>query len=140
MLYVTPRISIAEAELVEEFIRSSGPGGQHVNKTSTAVRLSFDAWNSPSLPDDVRHRLLRNAGSRATSQGVIQIESESHRSQKQNREAARERLAEMIRAAARPPKKRAKTRPSKASKERRLSGKKARGDIKRLRGRVSRDD
>jgi ribosome-associated protein len=140
MLHITPRISIPESELEEEFIRSPGPGGQHVNKTSTAVRLLFNAAISPALPDDVRHRLLQLAGSRATSQGVVIIECSEHRSQNRNRETARERLAQLVRDASRPPKKRKKSKPSRASKERRLSGKKARSDIKRMRGRVSRDD
>lgn len=140
MLEATPKISIPEDELHEEFLRSPGPGGQHVNKSATAVRLTFDAANSPSLPSDVRNRLLRTAGSRASSDGLIAIECHEYRSQKRNRETARDRLAGMIRAAARPPKKRTKTRPSRASKERRLAGKKARGEVKRMRGRVTRDD
>ena len=140
MLIVSARIRIPEDELHEEFLRSPGPGGQHVNKSETAVRLTFDASNSPSLPHDVRPRLIRLAGTRATDEGVIAIEAHNHRSQKRNREEARERLVELIRAAARPPKKRAKTKPSKASKERRLKVKKARSDVKRMRGRVERDD
>jgi ribosome-associated protein len=140
MLIVSTNIRIAESELLEEFLRSPGPGGQHVNKTASAVRLTFDAANSPSMPNDVRHRVLRIAGARATSAGVIIIESHEFRSQKRNRESARERLAELIRAASRPPKKRTKTKPTKASKERRLSGKKVRAQRKRLRGHVRRDD
>ncbi len=140
MLIVSARIRIPEDELREEFLRSPGPGGQHVNKSETAVRLTFDAASSPSLPHDIRQRLLRLAGARATDEGVIAIEAHTHRSQKRNREEARYRLAELIRAAARPPKKRTKTKPSKASKERRLQGKKARSDVKRMRGRVERED
>lgn len=140
MLVVSNRIQIPEDELCEEFLRSPGPGGQHVNKSETAVRLTFDAAHSPSLPDEVRGRLLRLAGTRATNEGVIAIEAHIHRSQKRNRDEARERLAELIRAASRAPKKRTKTKPSKASKERRLQGKKARSDVKRMRRRVDRDE
>jgi len=140
MLDVSPKIQIPEDELHEEFLRSPGPGGQHVNKSETAVRLTFDAAQSPSLPYDVRQRLLRLAGARASEDGIVAIESHEFRSQKRNRESARARLAELIRAASRPPKKRRKTKPTKAAKERRLQGKKVRGDIKKMRGRVSRDD
>ena len=140
MLPIFPKIQIPEDELHEEFLRSPGPGGQHVNKSETAVRLTFDAANSVALPHEVRQRLLKLAGVRASEAGVIAIESHEFRSQKRNRESARERLAELIRAAASPPKKRRKTKPTKASKERRISGKKARSDVKRMRGRVSRDD
>jgi ribosome-associated protein len=140
MLLINSRISIPEGELHEEFLRSPGPGGQHVNKSETAVRLSFDAAASPSIPPDVRQRLLRLAGTRATEAGVIAIEAHNHRSQKQNREEARTRLTELIRAAARPPKKRTKTKPTKGAKERRLAGKKSRSEVKRTRGRVNRED
>lgn len=133
MLSISPKIQIPEDELHEEFIRSPGPGGQHVNKSATAVRLTFDAGASPSISDAVRHRLIKLAGARATEAGVVAIEAHNHRSQKQNREEARSRLAEIIRAAARPPKKRTKTRPTRASKERRLSRKKARSETKKFR-------
>jgi ribosome-associated protein len=133
MLLITPNLSIPEDELHEEFLRSSGPGGQHVNKTATAVRLRFDAANSPSLHPPVRDRLLKLAGARATPHGEILIEVHEFRSQKQNREAARDRLTDLLRRAARPPKRRTKTKPTKGSKERRIEGKKARGQKKKLR-------
>ncbi len=139
MLSITPTLSIPEDELVEEFLRSSGPGGQHVNKTATAVRLRFDAKNSPSLTAPVRDRLIKIAGARCTPHGEIIIEVHEFRSQKMNREEARERLIKLLKSAARPPKKRTKTKPSKASKERRIEGKKVRGQTKKLRRAPGRD-
>lgn len=133
MLVVSPKLSIPEDELREEFLRSSGPGGQHVNKTSTAVRLRYNAAKSFALPAQVIARLLKLAGSRATPDGEILIEVHDQRSQQQNREIARERLADLIRRAARPPKSRTKTKPTKASRERRIEGKKARSQVKKMR-------
>jgi ribosome-associated protein len=132
---VTDTISIADAELDERFVRASGPGGQNVNKVSTAVELRFNVLSS-SLPDEVRMRLIALAGKRINQEGVLLIDSREHRTQAQNREAARARLAALIQAASVRPKKRRKTKPTKAAKERRIESKKKRGDIKARRGRV----
>jgi ribosome-associated protein len=133
MIRITDRISIDDSELDESFIRSSGPGGQNVNKLATAVQLRFDARRSPSLSDAVRTRLERLAGKRLTRDGVIVITAQQHRTRERNREDARERLFELIRQAAVVPKKRRPTRPTKASRERRIEGKKRRASIKRMR-------
>ncbi len=133
MIRITDRIAIGENELVESFIRASGPGGQNVNKVSSAVQLRFDARTSPSLPNDVSIRLQRLAGSRLTREGVIVITANRHRSQEMNRDDARERLFEMIREAANPPAVRKATKPTRASKKRRLERKVRRGLIKKLR-------
>ncbi len=134
-LYVTASIVIPEEELQESFVRAAGPGGQNVNKVETAVELRFDAANSPSLPEAVRARLLRMAGRRATEAGVIVVKAQEHRFQARNREAARARLAEMIRAAAAPPPPpRRATKPTLGSQKRRLAGKTIRGTVKKLRG------
>jgi ribosome-associated protein len=133
MIPITPHISIEEREIDESFVRASGPGGQNVNKLSTAVQLRFDVRNSPSLPGDVRDRLTRLAGSRMTNDGVIVIIAQRHRTQVRNREDALDRLVELIRQAAVRPVKRRPTRPTKASRERRIEGKKRRGGIKNLR-------
>lgn len=140
MIDVTPTITLDEDELVERFVRASGPGGQHVNKTSVAVELRFDARRSPSLPDDVSVRLQQLAGSRLTSDGVIVIHADSRRSQQMNREEARERLLAMIRQAAAIPKRRRPTRPTLASKTRRLEGKTRRAGIKAGRGKPATHD
>jgi ribosome-associated protein len=133
MIRVTDRISIEEGELEERFIRASGPGGQNVNKLASAVQLRFDVRGSPSLPDDVRARLERLAGRRLTHEGVLVISAQRHRTQEQNRQDARERLIELIRDAAEPPVPRRPTRPTAASRERRIQSKKRRAAVKRLR-------
>jgi ribosome-associated protein len=134
MIPVTAKIAINERELDEQFVRASGPGGQNVNKLSTAVQLRFDVRHSPSLPTEVRARLERLAGSRLTRDGVLVIIAQRHRTQARNRDDALERLLELIRQAAVAPIKRRPTRPTKASRERRIEGKKRRSGIKRLRG------
>ena len=133
MIPVTPHISIDEREIGESFVRASGPGGQNVNKLSTAVQLRFDVRHSPSLPGDVRERLARLAGSRMTNDGVLVIIAQRHRTQVRNREDALDRLIELIRQAAVRPVKRRPTKPTKASRERRIEGKKRRAGIKHLR-------
>ena len=136
MIRVTPTIAIDESEVVVEFVRSSGPGGQHVNKSSTAVQLRFDAGRSRSLPEDVRGRLLRLAGNRLTGEGQIVIDARRFRSQKQNREDALERLLELIRRAAHKPRVRCKTKPTAGSRRKRIETKVRRGEVKKQRGRV----
>lgn len=133
MIRINNRIRIDEAELEEQFVRSSGPGGQNVNKVSTAVELRFDVAHSPALTAAVRQRLVRLAGSRLTKDGVLIIRAERFRTQEQNRADARARLADMIQRAAVSPKFRVKTKPTKASQERRIKSKVKRGAIKRLR-------
>lgn len=136
MIQITEHITLNEDEIEESFIRSSGPGGQNVNKTSTGVQLRFNASASPGLPDFVRTRLLDLAGSRATVDGFVIITATEHRSQLSNREAALARLVALIRQATVRPKYRRATRPSKAAKARRLDGKKHRADVKKSRGPV----
>ena len=133
-LQCTPHIAIDEAELEESFVRASGPGGQNVNKLSTAVQLRFDARRSASLPDAVAVRLMRLAGRRLTVDGVIVISAQRFRTQDRNRADARERLAELVAEAAVPPMPRRATRPTLASKKRRLDEKSKRSATKRLRG------
>jgi ribosome-associated protein len=137
---VTDSLSLDPREIEESFVRAAGPGGQHVNKTSTAVQLRFDVRRSPSLPDDVRARLERLAGRRLTNDGVLVIVAQGQRSQMRNRLEALDRLIELIRAAVPPPTPRRKTRPTKASKRRRLEGKKHRGVVKSLRSGPPRDE
>ena len=139
MIAITDTLAIDERELDERFVRASGPGGQNVNKVATAVELRFDVPAS-SLPDDVKARLLALAGRRASSNGVILIDSREHRTQAQNREAARARLASLVQRAARPPKARKPTRPTAAARDRRLTSKKRRGVVKGLRGRAPGDE
>ena len=136
MLQITEYITIEDWELTEQFTRSSGPGGQNVNKVSTAVELRFEAERSPNLPDPVKHRLKRLAGRRWTLEGTLVIQVEETRSQQRNRQIARDRLAALILQATFTPKRRIATRPTLASKRRRLTAKKTRGGIKTTRKRV----
>ena len=138
-LPVTRTISIDSEELEESFVRSTGAGGQHVNTTDSAVQLRFDVANSSNLPDAVKRRLATLAGRRMTAEGVLILRSEGSRSQALNRQEARDRLFELIRAATFVPKTRKATKPSKAAKARRVDGKKARSSIKAGRGRVTVD-
>jgi ribosome-associated protein len=133
MIRITSRIGIDEREIDESFVRASGPGGQNVNKLSTAVQLRFDVRGSPSLPGDVKARLERLAGSRLTGDGVLVITAQRHRTQARNRDDALDRLIDLIRRAAIPPTPRRPTKPTAASRERRIEGKKRRAGIKHLR-------
>ena len=139
MLHVTADIAIADEELSLRFVRSSGPGGQNVNKVATAVQLRFDAAGSPSLPAEVRARLMRLAGQRLTEDGVLIIDARRFRTQARNRQDALERLKALICRAAEKPKPRKKTRPTRASKQRRLDDKRHRGETKRRRRPVAED-
>lgn len=132
-LRVGPTLQIALAEIEFEFTRASGPGGQNVNRTESAVQLRFPVTSSPSLPEGVRQRLLKQIGSRLSSDGVLVINAQEYRSQKRNREAALNRLVDILLAAATPPKPRRATKPTRASKERRLAAKRIRSETKRLR-------
>jgi ribosome-associated protein len=140
MIPVTPKIALDENELEERFIRSPGPGGQNVNKLSTAVQLRFDVARSPSLPDDVRRRLVRIAGRRISTEGILTIEAHRFRTRERNRQDAVERLVDLVRLAAHQPKPRKPTRPTIASKERRLASKRQRSMVKRHRGTAPSDD
>ena len=139
MIRITDNIAIDDREIDERFVRASGPGGQNVNKVSTAVELRFDVRAS-SLPSDVKIRLITLAGNRLTSDGVLLIDSREHRTQGQNREAARARLVALLRHAARRPKTRRPTKPKRAAKEKRLESKRQRSEVKTLRGRGRRGD
>jgi ribosome-associated protein len=141
MIPINKNISIDEKEIHEEFIRSSGPGGQNVNKVATAVQLRFDVRNSASLSENVRERLISIAGRRITKDGVLVIKAARFRTQEQNRKDAIERLADLVRkAAAPPPKPRKNTRPSRASKERRLTSKRRISEVKMMRRTISKAD
>jgi ribosome-associated protein len=133
MIRITDTISIDESEIEESFVRSSGPGGQNVNKLSTAVQLRFDVRRSPSLPNDVAVRLMRLAGKRLTKDGILVIVAQNHRTQERNRAEALERMIALVQEAAIRPVPRRPTRPTKASREKRLEGKKLRSGIKGMR-------
>ncbi|KAF0676410.1 alternative ribosome rescue aminoacyl-tRNA hydrolase ArfB [Profundibacterium mesophilum] len=133
---ITPQIELAEWELTEQFVQSGGPGGQNVNKVATAVELRFEAERSPNLPEPVKARLRRLAGRRWTKDGAIVLKVSDTRSQGRNRELARARMTELIRAALERPKRRVPTKPTLGSKRRRLAGKRQRGEVKALRGTV----
>jgi ribosome-associated protein len=135
MLRISRTLSLPDTELTERFLRADGPGGQHVNRTESAVELRFDVSSSPSLPEEVRARLLARRDRRMTDEGVLVIQARRFREQARNRDDARERLAELVRAALVAPKKRLATRPTRASKERRLAGKQQRGKLKQARSR-----
>ena len=136
-IFLTRGISIDDGELLESATRSSGPGGQHVNTTDSAVILRFDALNSPGLPGEVKQRLMKLAGSRLTREGVIVLRSEGARSQTSNREDVRARLFALIRRAAVRPKKRKPTKPTKASQRKRMDGKTRRSAVKVGRGKIT---
>ena len=140
MLRISDDITIQDWELSEQFVRSSGPGGQNVNKVSSAVELRFEAARSPGLPGPVKTRLKRLAGRRWTQDGALVIQCEETRSQARNRDIARQRLVELIRNALVAPKRRIATRPTLGSKKRRLKAKKVRGEVKSMRGRVDPED
>ncbi len=141
MIQITRTIAIEDRELSLEFVRSSGPGGQNVNKVATAAQLRFDAMGSPSLPDRVKERLVKLAGRRMTTDGVIVIDARRYRTQERNRQDAIDRLVKLIKKAAARPKRRRATKPTRASRERRLTTKKRRGRLKQDRGtRPSSDD
>ena len=133
MIRVTKHIDLDENEIEYRFVRASGPGGQHVNKAATAVQLRFDVANSPSLPDDVRYRLIRLAGRQVPEEGILIIDARRYRSQERNRQDATDRLLQLIRSAASRPKVRRRTKPSRAARERRLEEKRRRSETKRRR-------
>ena len=140
MLRITPQITIEDWELVEQFVRAGGPGGQHVNKTNSAVELRFEAERSPNLPGPVKGRLRRIAGRKWTKDGAVVLQVAEERSQARNRDIARERLVELLKKAAEKPKPRKKTRVPRSQKRKRLANKRARGEVKALRGSVDPSD
>ena len=140
MLEINSDITIKTAEIRFDFVRSSGPGGQNVNKVASAVQLRFDIRNSTSIPDEIKQRLIKLAGKRVNSEAVLLIDARTSRSQSQNRAEALERLKSLILKALHKPKPRRKTKPTAASKEKRLRSKKIRGNLKRLRGNVKDGD
>ena len=140
MIRVTDSIAIDEREIQQAFVRSSGPGGQNVNKVATAVQLRFDVANSPSLPDDVRQRLVRLAGKRITERGLLIVEASRFRTQERNRKDAIDRLVNLIRKAAEKPKARRRTKPTLASRQRRLEAKRRQSQAKRLRKPLSKGE
>ena len=140
MIRITSNIVISESEIKEQFIRASGPGGQNVNKVSSAVQLRFDVTSSSTIPKEVKTRLIRLAGRRMTEGGVLVIDARRYRTQERNRKDALERLIALLRRASMRPKPRLKTRPTLASRQRRLAGKHRRGEVKRTRGRVTDTD
>jgi ribosome-associated protein len=135
MLTISRTLSLPESELVERFLRADGPGGQHVNRTESAVELRFDVANSPSLSEEIRARLLARRDRRLTAEGMLVIQGRRFRDLGRNRDDVRERLAELIRGVLVPPKKRLATKPTRASKERRLAGKQQRARVKQNRSR-----
>ncbi len=139
MLHINDQIQIEDWELTESFVTASGPGGQHVNKTASAVELRFEAERSPNLPDAVKRRLKRLAGRKWTDEGALILKVQETRSQARNREIARERLTELIEKALVAPKRRIPTRPSKSAQRKRMDKKSQRGQIKSLRGKVDPD-
>lgn len=136
---INDSILIEDWELTESFTRSSGPGGQHVNKTSSAVELRFEAARSPNLTPEIKSRLKRLAGRRWTKDGAVVVTAEAHRSQLMNRELAQKKLVVLVREALKVPKRRVQTKPTLGSKRRRLDGKTRRGEVKKLRGKVDGD-
>jgi ribosome-associated protein len=139
MLRITSTLAIQDAEIEERFVRASGPGGQNVNKVASAVELRFDAARSPALSDEIRDRLRTLAGARMTAEGVIVIDARRFRTQTQNRQDARDRLVALLRQAMVRPKRRRKTRPTAASKDRRIDSKRRRAEAKRARGKIEDD-